>query len=221
MMAWEQGEMSDGRKRRREDPAVRRAQIVEAAKRSFRTFGLQATTVDQIAAEAGVSVGLLYRFFKSKASIVEAIIVEDVELQLEQTALALEEASSDLGRLPQLIAQRLAEGSVERERLALMFEIAAEVCRNRDLQAFVREKRVELRDRLAANFEAKGLDRRATYRLIERLDATSAVASGLAMHAMIYSDSSQLSHEIVEKLMAAAVMAAEDERSERGAPPGR
>ncbi len=213
--------MSGGRKRRREVPAVRRAQIVEAAKRSFRTFGLQATTVDQIAAEAGVSVGLLYRFFKSKAAIVEAIIVEDVELQLRQTALALEEASNDLGRLPQLITQRVAEGSGERERLALMFEIAAEVCRNRDLQEFVREKRLELRETLAGSFEAKGLDRRATHRLIERLDAASAVASGLAMHAMIYSNSSRLSHEIVEKLMAMAVMAAEDERTERGMPPGR
>ena len=59
--------MAEGKKRRREEPGVRRAQILAAAKRSFMAHGLQATTVDQIALEAKVSVGLLYRFFTSGA----------------------------------------------------------------------------------------------------------------------------------------------------------
>ena len=176
-------------KRRREDPDVRRSQILAAAKKSFRTQGLRATPVDAIAAEAQVSVGLLYRFFKSKAEIVETIILEDVELQLAQVGLALEGDSADPAELRELITDRLAETSADRERLALMFEIAAEICRNPALREFVRKKRAELRDELAARFESRGLDRHQADRLIAQLDRASSLATGLAVHALLYSDS--------------------------------
>src|SRR6476660_3269029 len=128
------------RKRRREDPEVRRSQILAAARRSFRLHGLQVTTVDKIAAEAQVSVGLLYRFFKSKAEMVKAIIVEDVEQQLEQIALAFQDPSASLVDLSERMTARLAETTADRERLALMLEIAAEICRNPPLSEFIRTK---------------------------------------------------------------------------------
>jgi TetR/AcrR family transcriptional repressor of uid operon len=174
-------------KRRREHPDVRRSQILAAAKTSFRVHGLRATPIDAIAAEADVSVGLLYRFFKSKAEIVEAIILEDVEQQLAQVALALEDHSADPAELRQLITDRLAGSSADPERLALMFEIAAEICRNPTLRAFVRKKRAELRDELVARFATRGLDRHQADRLIEQLDRTSSFATGLAVHAILYS----------------------------------
>jgi len=176
-------------KRRREDPDVRRSQILAAAKKSFRVHGLGATPVDAIAAEAQVSVGLLYRFFKSKAQIVETIILEDVELQLAQVAFALEDHSASPAELRELITTRLAENTADPERLALMFEIAAEICRNAALGAFVRKKRIELRHELVARFETRGLDRQQADRLIEQLDRASSLATGLAVHALLYSDS--------------------------------
>ena len=176
------------RKRRREDPAVRRSQILAAAKRSFRLHGLQVTTVDAIAAEAQVSVGLLYRYFKSKAEMVKAIIVEDVELQLQQVALALQDHSARSGDLSELMAARLADATADRERLALMFEIAAEICRNPELADFMRNKRAELRSELCNQLGSKGLDRTQANLLIDRLDGASAVATGFAVHAMIYSE---------------------------------
>src|SRR6185436_13388815 len=75
--------------RKRKDPSVRRAQILEAARNCFASFGFQGTSVDRIAAEAGVSVGLLYRFFNSKAAMIEAIIIDEVEAQLEQLSEAI------------------------------------------------------------------------------------------------------------------------------------
>lgn len=176
-------------KRRREDPDVRRSQILAAAKTCFRTQGLRATPVDAIAAEAEVSVGLLYRFFKSKAQIVETIIIEDVEAQLAQVALALEDESADPAELKELITGRLAETSADADRLALMFEIAAEICRNRQLRDFVHKKRTELRDELVVQFETRGLDRQQADGLIEQLDRASSLATGLAVHALLYSNS--------------------------------
>jgi len=176
------------RKRRREDPDVRRSQILAAAKRSFRLHGLQVTTVDKIAAEAQVSVGLLYRFFASKAEMVKAIIVEDVELQLEQIALALEDHSATSDNLSELMTARLGETTIDRERLALMLEIAAEICRNPTLSEFILTKRVELRNDLEKRLESKGLDSKQATLLIEQIDKASAVATGFAVHALIYSE---------------------------------
>ena len=176
------------KKRRREDPEVRRSQILAAAKRSFRLHGLQVTTVDKIASEAQVSVGLLYRFFASKAEMVKAIIVEDVEQQLEQIALAFEDHSASSGDLSELMTARLSETTADRERLALMLEIAAEICRNPALSEFIRTKREELRKDLGARLASQGLDSKQADLLIEQIDKASAVATGFAVHALIYSE---------------------------------
>jgi AcrR family transcriptional regulator len=176
------------KKRRREDPDVRRSQILAAAKKTFRDHGLRATPVDAIAAEAKVSVGLIYRFFKSKSEIVQTIIHEDVERQLAEVALALEDDSASPAELRESITGQLAESSADRERLALMFEISAEICRNKALRDFVRKKRTELRDELAARFEERGLNRQQADSLIDQLDRTSSLATGVAVHAVLYSD---------------------------------
>lgn len=203
--------MKEVAKRRREDPAVRRTQILEAAKSIFRSLGFQASTVDRIAAEAGVSVGLLYRFFESKSAIIEAIILEDVEDQLEQIGAVIEASSGDPLQIGQMITSTVAKSNFSRERLGLMFEIAAEICRNPRLQKFLRKKRAELQERLAERLISKGLDRRSTLATIDRIDAASAVASGLAMHAMVYSDAtSDLDPGIISRLVNAAVFPDEE-----------
>jgi len=176
------------KKRRREEPELRRSQILAAARRSFRLHGLQVTTVDKIASEAEVSVGLLYRFFPSKAEMVKAIIVEDVEQQLQQIALAFQDHSASLGDLSERMTARLAETTADRERLALMLEIAAEICRNPPLSEFIRTKREELRKDLGARLAAQGLDSKQADLLLEQIDRASAVATGFAVHALIYSE---------------------------------
>jgi len=177
--------MSVVAKRRREDPQVRRAQILQAAKGCFRTLGFQASTVDRIAAEAQVSVGLLYRFFDSKSAIIEAIILEDAETQLEQASSAIESAPA--GAIETWLA-RTAETTFDRDQIALMCEIAAEVCRNRALQSFVRERRTQLKHVLVQKLVSKGLAKKAALQTFERLELIGAVASGAAIHAVLYFD---------------------------------
>lgn len=176
------------RTRRREEPETRRAQIVDAAKRCFREIGFQATSVDQIAAEAGVSVGLLYRFFKSKGAMIEAIVVEDAESQLRQFGALIDSGRSGPVDVSSLVKGSLAQASPNREQMALMFEMAAELCRNPSLQSFVRQRRAALQDSLAEKLIDRGLDNRSAADVLESLDLASAVASGLALHMMMSPD---------------------------------
>lgn len=194
--------MPEAAKRRREDPQVRRAQLLQAAKRCFRSFGFQATTVDRIAAEAQVSVGLLYRFFDSKSAMIKAIILEDIEVQLEQAGIAIESSSGEAPETARALARRLAEATVERDRIALMLEIAAEVCRDPALRAFVQSKRSQVREALVKKLESKGIGKKTAVQMLERLEISSAIASGAAIHAMLYSSGSpEISMRLISKLI--------------------
>lgn len=194
---------------KRRQPEERKAQILQAAKESFRMHGLQATTVDAIAMQAGVSVGLLYRYFKSKSEMVQAIIAEDVQLQMGQIERAVGDGSTDLAELPRLMIKQLADESQNRDQLALMLEITAEVARNAPLREFVRRKRGEVREALAAKFESKGLDRAKAHELIEQVERASAIATGVALDALIYSDSVRTSSKNLERIVEAALFSVE------------
>lgn len=50
---------------------LRRAQILDAAWRCFQREGLQATSMEQIIAESGLSASAMYRYFSSKDDIVQ------------------------------------------------------------------------------------------------------------------------------------------------------
>lgn len=176
------------RVRRREDPETRRAQILEAARRCFTSIGFQAASVDRIAAEAGVSVGLLYRFFKSKGALIEAIVVEDAESQLIQFGALIDSSPPGNFDISHLVKDNLAQAAPDRERMALMFEMAAELCRNPALQSFVQQRRAALKASLAEKLLERGLDRQQAARALESLDLAGAVASGLALHALMSGD---------------------------------
>lgn len=57
----------------------RREQIIEAAERSFRKRGFHATTLREIAAEFGMSVGHIYNYFSGKDAILEALIHRKID----------------------------------------------------------------------------------------------------------------------------------------------
>lgn len=59
---------------RRLPRAQRREQILDAATRAFARSGYVATGLDDVAAEAGVTLVLLYRHFDSKADLYRAVL---------------------------------------------------------------------------------------------------------------------------------------------------
>jgi TetR/AcrR family transcriptional regulator, repressor for uid operon len=111
-------------KRHYEPTETRQAQLLESAAQLIATKGLAATTMPDIAKNAGLSVGGLYRHFGSKSELIAALVVYDAEITaarlesldslhswaLEQL-LALNETSSFVLRL-EILALAAREPSV-------------------------------------------------------------------------------------------------------------
>lgn len=172
-----------GKQRRREAPSVRKVQILSAARTCFATSGFKATTVDDIAVEAGVSVGLLYRIFGSKNAIVEAIILEQVEAQIAE-AFEIISSSPEIG-IDRAKALRGFDGaSLDLQQLALTFEMAAEMCRNNSLREFMQNRRSELYAEVINRLTASGMDRDTAEKKFAELDLIGAIGSGVVIQSL-------------------------------------
>lgn len=171
------------KQRRREAPSVRRAQILNAARKCFANSGFKATTVDDIAAEAGVSVGLLYRIFGSKMAIVEAMILDQVEEQIAQ-AFEIISTSPKSGIDRARVLRSFEGASLDLQQLALTFEMAAEACRNQPLREFMQGRRADLQSKLIDRLTASGMDPKSAKRMFAELDLLGAVGSGAVIQSL-------------------------------------
>lgn len=61
---------------------VRRAEIIEAAVRLFRSKGRESVTMQEIMDELGIAKGTIYHYFRSKEDLLEAIVGDLVEKEL-------------------------------------------------------------------------------------------------------------------------------------------
>lgn len=66
--------------------AMMRVRILEGASRAFAASGFRGSTVPTIAAEAGVSVGLIYRYFPSKEELFLAVCGRETDAKLDELA---------------------------------------------------------------------------------------------------------------------------------------
>jgi AcrR family transcriptional regulator len=106
---------------------ARRDHIAAAAERAFVRHGFHAATMQQVAEEAGMSAGNLYRYFPSKEALVEGICILD---QNERSAAfhTLAESGDVLGTLETMLRDNML--NKPREKAVLFLEIAAEAARN-------------------------------------------------------------------------------------------
>lgn len=79
----------------------RRQQILDAAQTVFARKGLHATTMQDVFAESGLSAGAVYRYFKSKNDIIEAL-TNDATVDL-RAALSEAVYSDPLPTPPELV----------------------------------------------------------------------------------------------------------------------
>lgn len=121
---------------------VRKAQIIEAGKACFVRRGFAVTRMADIAELADVSVGLVYRYFPSKDALVEAIVAQQTRDQAELLMSSLDRGHADVAPLAQLL-ESLRPLLLDRDRVALMVEIAAELMRNERARALA--KNIQLR----------------------------------------------------------------------------
>ncbi len=101
--------------------------IVAAAERAFVRHGFHAATMQQVAEEAGMSAGNLYRYFPSKEAIVEGICARD---QRERAAAFATLVGGDgvLATLAAMLRDHLL--AKPREKAIMIVEITAEAARN-------------------------------------------------------------------------------------------
>jgi AcrR family transcriptional regulator len=105
----------------------RRDHIAAAAERAFVRHGFHAATMQQVAEEASMSAGNLYRYFPSKEALVEGICMLD---QRDRGAAfhALAHSDNVLGTLDTMLRDNLL--NKPRHKAAMFLEVAAEAGRN-------------------------------------------------------------------------------------------
>jgi AcrR family transcriptional regulator len=105
------------------DAARNQARILDVARRLVAAQGPD-VAMDDIAGEAGVAVGTLYRHFPTKAALVEAVVRDSTE-QLAEAAEAAAtradrggDAAAELGDLFRFVARRHSEDLAVKEAAA-------------------------------------------------------------------------------------------------------
>ena len=118
---------------RRETPEIHAAQmrrrILEGAERAFAASGFRGTSVPQIAAEAGVSVGLIYRYFPSKDELFLAVCQATTETELNQLAGAVGQIADPEERIQTVIGV-FVQSLVEKEWGSIVISALGEADRN-------------------------------------------------------------------------------------------
>jgi len=109
--------------------------IVAAAERAFVRQGFHATTMSDVAEEAGMSAGNLYRYFPSKEAIVEGLCARDQADRANNFA-ALAQSGDVLAAMADGIRQHLLEKP--RQKMLMILEIWAEAGRNPKIAAMGR-----------------------------------------------------------------------------------
>lgn len=192
---------------RKADPELqqrRRQQILDAAERCFRAKGFHQASMQDIAREAEVSMGLLYRYFENKDAIVVSFATID---SAGVIALIDELAASErpLAFLPAMI-RRLAKDTADPDYLRLYTEVFAESLRNPRLFAALVDSEETVRHALVAALKLQ----QAAGRLATTFDAAAVadvllgLVDGISLRATLVR---QYKPAAVEKIVAAMIAA--------------
>ena len=144
--------------------ARQRARILAAAEKCFIESGFHAASIAHIAQTAGISPGLIYRYFDSKALIVKAII----ERHLETDSDAIERLNSgeDVCNAILDLFERWQRGDDPKMNAGLFLDLSAECTRDAQIARVVRDK-----DRIVGDGLAHAVRRIARARGVTLPDA--------------------------------------------------
>ena len=130
----------------------RRRQILSAAGRCFADKGFHQTSMAEIAKAAGLSMGLLYRYFANK----DALVLAFAELSRSNSVTMFESLATsanprrDLAAMVDILLGEVLDPAL----LRLQMEVMAETCRNEALMTALRREDALARDALLASIEA-------------------------------------------------------------------
>jgi TetR/AcrR family transcriptional repressor of uid operon len=135
-----------------DEPEVNRhTHILDAAERSFARAGFHRTTMQDVAAEAGMSPGNLYRYFPSKDALV-AGLCERNRVGLSEEFRGVRECGGDfLSAFRDLGHRHFGDQMCDKAKLCL--EIWAEATRNPDVATLQTAFDHDLEDQFVAAFD--------------------------------------------------------------------
>jgi len=132
--------------------------IVEAMRVSVAARGIAGSTFDQVAAQAGVSRGLLHYYFGTKERLLVEVVRRECDLRIERLEEAIGSAGSGedvIGALVRSFEDFLGEGPI----LAVMFhEILTLAQRNEEIASELAELSRRTRTHVADALRAKAQD---------------------------------------------------------------
>jgi AcrR family transcriptional regulator len=125
-----------------------RERILQAAEKCFIESGFQAASIAHIADTAGISAGLIYRYFDSKALIVKAIIERHLETDGSCPIDQLN-SSEDVCAAMLDLFECWQRGDDPKMNAGLFLDLTAECTRDPEIARVVRDKDRMVSDELA------------------------------------------------------------------------
>ena len=110
--------------KRRQTTAVRREQIIDAARRLVVKQGSEHVTVGRIAKEVGISEGAIYRHFKSKREVLSGLADDLANDLLRDIASSSADDSTSLEIIDNTLRKHL---STIEQRRGISFQVIAEI----------------------------------------------------------------------------------------------
>lgn len=158
--------------------AHQRERILDAAEKCFIDAGFHAAGMARVAETAGVSAGLIYRYFDSKASIVKAIIARHLE---NEGSRVIDQLSSPEEMCDALldVFDRWRRGDDPKMNACLLLDLAAECSRDSKIARVVRDK-----DRMVEEHLARAVERIATARGV-KIGAAEARSRAIILQCLI------------------------------------
>lgn len=115
----------------------RRTQILEAAVVCFAKRGFHQASMHDISAEAGISVGLIYRYFENKEEVISAMAARHKK-EIQEVVERARQAPTLLESLEILFTAHCCE-SMPQIQSAFVVDLYAEASRNTQIKHLVRD----------------------------------------------------------------------------------
>lgn len=137
-------------RRTKEEAQETRAHLLDAAERMFSEQGVSNTSLNEIAAAAGVTRGALYHHFKNKLDLIEALMVERVVVPINEMRLCAAVTAPDdpLGQI-RLRAVHVVLRAIKDPHTRAVFTILFHKCEYVDDVLPIKQRHVQSRNECA------------------------------------------------------------------------
>lgn len=91
-------------KRTVKNPAIRKAEIIQAARKLFLAKEYEKTTLQDVMDALGIAKGTIYHYFNSKEALLEAVVIDMVDARLNEIEAKLKDVKGNaLQRIEKLV----------------------------------------------------------------------------------------------------------------------